>query len=269
MAAVAAAAAQVESDPAAGDYLQTLRHCHLIRDLMTGALRFAWARVHMVSDDPAKGLGRAREDEMLWSRLLNIIGKPQRTLQLVSPYFVPGSTGLRDLADLARQGVAVSILTNALEATDVAAVHAGYASRRKPLLAAGIELFELKRSAGAPSARGHGLGGSSASSLHAKTFSVDGMRLFVGSFNFDPRSQRLNTELGFVIDSPEMARNLAEAFAASIPAVSYRVGITRGRLHWEDQHDGRSIVFRTEPHARLGQRILVSLLSLLPIEWLL
>jgi putative cardiolipin synthase len=263
-------AARVERDPAATAYVAALRRCSLVRDLMQGSLRFEWAAVHMLSDDPAKGLGLAREDQLLWSRLKEVVGTPRRSLHLVSPYFVPGSDGLRDLADLARQGVSVRILTNALEATDVAAVHAGYARRRKPLLAAGIELFELKRSAGAPSTKGRLVAGSSASSLHAKTFAVDGERLFVGSFNFDPRSHRLNTEMGFVIDSPAMARALADTFGADVLTHAYRLRTTDdGGLRWEERHHGGTLVFATEPRAGLGQRILVALLSLLPIDWLL
>lgn len=91
----------------------------------------------------------------------------------------------------------VGVLTNSLEATDVAAVHAGYAKRHRPLLEAGVALFELKR-AGSVSEPGEkermslGSGGSgSASSLHAKTFSIDRSRIFIGSFNFAPRSARL------------------------------------------------------------------------------
>ena len=270
LAEVAAAAARVERDPAATAYLAALGSCTFVQDLIMGSLRFEWAAVHMVSDDPAKGLGRAREDQLLWSRLREIIGTPLRALQLVSPYFVPGATGVRELADLARQGVAVSVLTNALEATDVAAVHAGYARRRRTLLEAGIALFELQRSAGVPSGRGRGIAGSSASSLHAKTFAVDGARLFVGSFNFDPRSQRLNTELGFVIDSPAMARFLADAFATSVPAQAYRVRVSDGgSLQWEQRRGEDTILLATEPGAGLGKRMMVAALSLLPIEWLL
>src|SRR5437016_7793142 len=89
----------------------------------------------MLSDDPAKGLGRAPEDALLWHRLEEILRAPMRELRLVSPYFVPGSAGVEALAVIARQGVKVAVLTNALEATDVAVVHAGYAKRRKSLLA--------------------------------------------------------------------------------------------------------------------------------------
>ena len=262
-------AARVEGDPAATSYLEALRGSALIQDLMTGSLRLEWADVHMVSDDPAKGLGRPREDQLLWTRLKQVLGMPKRSLHLVSPYFVPGSRGVQDLTSFARQGTSVRILTNALESTDVAAVHAGYARRRRPLLAAGIELFELKRSAGAPSARGRTVAGSSASSLHAKTFAVDDERLFVGSFNFDPRSQRLNTELGFVIDCSAMARAFADEFRTTIPARAYRVTTHDGGMRWEELHEGKTLVFDSEPQTSTWQRVLVAALSLLPIEWLL
>ena len=263
------AAARVERDPEATAYLEALRRSGLVQDLMTGSLRLHWADVHMVSDDPSKGLGRAREDQLLWTRLKQVLGMPKRSLHLVSPYFVPGSQGVQDLTRFARGGTSVRILTNALESTDVAAVHAGYAKRRKPLLAAGIELFELKRSAGAPSARGRTVAGSSAASLHAKTFAVDDERLFVGSFNFDPRSQRLNTELGFVIDCPAMAHAFADEFRTSIPEHAYRVSAIDGGLRWEERHEGRTLVFETEPRASIWQRTLVRVISWLPIEWLL
>src|SRR5690606_11836750 len=102
------------------------------------------------------------------------------------------------------KGVEIKVFTNSLAATDVAAVHAGYAKWRKDLLTAGIKLYEMKASeSGTPKAESRpGRFGSSGSSLHAKTFSVDSMQFFVGSYNFDPRSAKLNTELGFIIESP-------------------------------------------------------------------
>ena len=112
--------------------------------------------------------------------------------------------------------------------------------------------------------------GSSASSLHAKTFAVDDARVFVGSFNFDPRSARLNTELGFVIDSPALAEQIAKAFAERIPGRAYRVRVTeRGRLQWEEHRDDETVVHDDEPGAGLWKRVGVSILALLPIEWLL
>jgi putative cardiolipin synthase len=260
---------RVEHDPAARSYLQALAQCPFVRDLVGGDLRFEWATVHMVSDDPAKGLGRAAEDELMWPRLMRIVTPPTRELQLISAYFVPGSKGVADLIALARQGVNIAVLTNALEATDVPIVHAGYAKWRKPLLEAGIALFEMKRSAAGIPVKEVGVMGSSVSSLHAKTFTVDRSRVFIGSFNFDPRSARLNTELGFVIDSAALAQAMAGAFAGEVPSQAYRVALNHaGALQWVDQVGGGSV--RTqEPGAGLWRRLAVSVLSLLPIEWLL
>lgn len=261
-----AAAHRVEHDPLGARYLHALATCPFVRDLVDGRLQLEWADVHMVSDDPAKGLGRAADDTLLWSRLRAIIGTPRQELHLVSPYFVPGSAGVTELAELSHAGVCITVLTNALEATDVPAVHAGYAKRRKPLLEAGIGLFELKRLPGRGSARGSGVMGSSASSLHAKTFAVDRARAFVGSFNFDPRSARLNTEMGFVIDSPRLAQAIATVFVERIPDRAYRVSLTEaGALQWSS--DGQR--FDDEPGAGWGKRLLVWLLEQLPIEWLL
>jgi putative cardiolipin synthase len=173
---------------------------------------------------------------------------------------------------MARRGVKVTVLTNALEATDVAVVHAGYAKRRKALLAAGVRLFELKAiSPGSQSGRGLvGSSGSSASSLHAKTFAVDGARVFIGSFNFDPRSAHLNTEMGLVIDSPALARRIAESFARTIPQRSYEVRLTpEGDLSWIERNGKKEVRHDTEPNVGLLKRLSVGLLSLLPIDWLL
>src|SRR5205085_3800773 len=119
---------------------------------------------------------------------------------------------------------------------DVAAVHAGYAKRRTSLLEAGIRLYELRRlSTDAGTNRSSGRTGSSSdSSLHAKTFSVDRSRVFVGSFNFDPRSARLNTEMGFVVESEPLASSLAEALDRDLARVAYEVRLNGDSLEWID-----------------------------------
>lgn len=251
-------------------YVNAVARSSCIVDLLTGELPLEWAATTIVSDHPAKGLGRAPDDEYLWARLKRVLNAPTRELYLISPYFVPTAAGVRFFASLAKAGVAISVLTNSLEATDVAAVHAGYAKRRKALLRAGITLYEIKRAAAPASPRDRMPYGSSSSSLHAKTFSVDGARVFIGSFNFDPRSERLNTEIGFVIDSPAMARVMAETFASRIPENSYRVRLgAADTLEWIEQRDAGFIVHTREPGASVWRRLAVAMLSLLPIEWLL
>jgi putative cardiolipin synthase len=201
-----------------------------------------------------------------------MLGAPEKSLDLVSPYFVPGDGGTAALVALAGRGVKVRILTNSLAASDVAAVHAGYAKRRRDLLVAGVRLFELKPDAVQASRDdGMGYGSSSSSGLHAKTFAVDGSRVFVGSFNFDQRSARLNTEMGLLIDSPSLARSLASAFDSAIPQVAYEVRLAPdgGSLEWIDRSPAGEKKYSTEPGTTALRRLGVGVMSILPIEWLL
>lgn len=268
---LAQAAASVERSPQAAAYAQAMRELPFIQDLLQGRLELEWADTRMVSDDPRKTLGTAPPEAMLPHQLHEILGAPATDMELVSPYFVPTASGTEAFAQMAQGGVKVRVLTNALEATDVAMVHSGYAKRRKDLLASGVELFEMKRMAGdVERSKGVGPFGSSGSSLHAKTFAVDGRRIFVGSFNFDPRSAKLNTELGFVIDSPTLARRIAESFDRDMAKVAYRVCLDdRGGLYWLEQRDGQTVRHDTEPGTTLWQRVSVWFVSLLPLEPLL
>ncbi|MBB1627628.1 phospholipase D family protein [Achromobacter sp. UMC71] len=270
LAALAQSARTVEQSPEAAAYAEAMRQLPFIQQLLRGELALEWASTRMVSDDPRKTLGTAPPEAMLPHQLHDIVGTPQVDLELVSPYFVPTASGTDAFVKLAQSGVKVRVLTNALEATDVAVVHSGYASRRRDLLAGGVELFEMKRQAGAERNKSLGPFGSSGSSLHAKTFAVDGRSVFVGSFNFDPRSARLNTELGFVIDSPTLARRIAEAFDNDIARTAYRVCLDdNGALYWLEQRDGKTIRHDTEPGTTAWKRFSVWFVSLLPIESLL
>jgi putative cardiolipin synthase len=257
------------SDEATQSYLKALAHSDLVQRLRSGNLLLEWAATRLVSDDPAKGLGQAAPAQTLLGQLNQVMEGAKKELTIVSPYFVPTQKGTEHLAGLARSGVPVTILTNALSATDVAAVHAGYAKYRKDLLRAGVRLYELKPSA-TVMATGHGgLTGSSGASLHAKTFEVDGRHLFVGSFNMDPRSAALNTEMGLLIDSPELAQRLPTAVASHGTATSYAVTLDGDDLRWTTQEGGQRVTFEQEPNASWLRRASVRVLSWLPIEWML
>jgi putative cardiolipin synthase len=268
--ALAETAQRITHEPAALAYVGALRDSRFVQELMAGTLRYEWAVTRTLSDDPSKVLGRARPYQLLSERLSRALEDPKRELQLVTAYLVPTKAGMQALTGLARSGVRITILTNSLEATDVGVVHAGYAKRRKQLLKAGIRIFELKRLSGRRQGRDRALTGSSGSSLHAKTFGVDRERVFVGSLNFDPRSARLNTEMGFVISSPVLASRLADAFASEIPERSYEVRLSRfGRLEWVERREGETIVHKQEPGAGVVRLFGLYLLSKLPIEWML
>jgi cardiolipin synthase C len=215
--------AAARADPDSVAYLEALLKTPVVRDMLARKLSFEWASARLVYDDPAKTLGTgARRDYLMFPALVQAIGTPEKTFDLVSPYFVPGEEGTESLVALGRRGVKLRILTNSLAASDVAAVHA--AKRRHYLLLAGIRLYELKPTASEELPPDKtGVGSSSSSGLHAKTFAVDRSRIFVGLFNFDLRSALLNTEMGLVIDSPVLAQALADGFDTVVPLSAYVV----------------------------------------------
>jgi putative cardiolipin synthase len=265
--------AAVRADPESVTYVKALRETELVRQLLAGRLPMEWADAQVVRDDPAKTLATSALTELLLlSELLPAIGQPKTSFDLLSPYFVPGDNGTAELEKLARNGVKVRVLTNSLAVTDVSAVHAGYAKRRCDLLRAGVHLYEFK-----PLGTEHGkeakgkTGSSSVGLLHAKTFALDGDRIFVGSFNFDQRSAHLNTEMGLVIDSPILAQRLSTTLDRDLPKTAYELRIaTDGRCpEWIERTPSGETVYDVEPGTSAGQRSWIQFLEALPIESLL
>ncbi|WP_148863734.1 phospholipase D family protein [Marinobacter fonticola] len=257
--------------PRAQDYFEAIRSSGFARRLGTGDLPLEWARTRMFSDAPGKGLGRVDDEGLLTTQLSASIGGIHQQFNLVSPYFIPTDTGVEALVRMVDQGVRVRVLTNSLSATDVALVHSGYARYRNALLEGGVELYEMKalpeHSEMAESIHNFG---ASATSLHAKTFEVDGTWVFVGSFNFDPRSAYLNTELGFLIQSPALAGKLEALFEETLPQVAYRVRLDEdGDLYWTSGAGNGTERWETEPETGWFKRFNVGFFSLLPIEGML
>ena len=164
-----------------------------------------------------------------------------------------------------QRGLRVVVVTNSLSSTDVAPVHAGYAHSRKALLEAGVELWEIRDDPTRQDRERRGLG-HSASSLHTKAFAVDRRYLFVGSFNFDPRSVNINTEMGLVVDAPRLAAPAVDRLLHALPAHAYRLRLDAdGDIEWVALENTIEVVYRTEPHTSFWQRFQVGVLRLLPI----
>ena len=253
-------------------HVEHLQGSDLINRIAAGELTFEWTGMALVSDDPAKGLGRAAQKDHLFPQLMALLATPLRSVDLVSAYFIPGRQFSKQLERLAKHGVRVRILTNSQAATDVLVVHSAYVRYRPRLLRAGVELYELKHDfAVEDEAAPRRLPGSSRASLHSKTLAIDEERIFIGSFNFDPRSLLLNTEMGLLIDSPAIAGALASAFVDRFAPASY-APVCDGRrvVGWEETGaDGTLIRHRIEPGTNPASRMLLRFLGLLPIEWLL
>ncbi|KRE24572.1 cardiolipin synthase [Bosea sp. Root483D1] len=228
---------------------------------LLGALRWI-SQVQIISDPPEKAVAAGKQG-WLARRLYRAIAETQSELQITSPYFIPGERGVLALCALVARGAEVTVLTNSLAATDVVAVHGAYASYRKRLLRQGVRLFELR-----PELRpaGVSLFGSKGASLHTKAFTVDRHTGFIGSFNFDPRSASLNTEMGVVVVDDGLVGEMRDIFAQqTTPHCSFRLGLDHGRLCWDEgsQPEGRLL---QEPAAGFGRRLTAALIRFLPIE---
>lgn len=255
-------------------YVDAVRSTRIVEALLARDVPLEWSRVRLVCDPPTKIKQPAPDTSRVFEGIRQALGKPNRSIDLISPYFVPGKKGTAALAEFAEHGIALRVLTNSLAATDVAAVHAGYARSRAPLLHNGAKIYELKpdgvvpgRKRGARMLRGSG---SSTVSLHAKTFAVDRAHLFVGSLNLDPRSIRLNTEMGLVIESERLAETVARLFDETVAHTTYEVVLmSNGGLEWIERTENGEVRYRAEPKTGLLRRFAVWVMALLPIEWLL
>jgi putative cardiolipin synthase len=253
-------------------YLEAMKNSNFIDSLLNQELGLRWTDVTMVSDNPSKILGNSDESEYLINELRQIIGYPDTSLIVVTPYFVPTEAGVEAFKNLAEQGISIQVLTNAMQATDVLPVHAGYAKHRKTLLKSGVQLFELRPIDPKQRIVSDDLGpfGSSASSLHAKIFAIDNNRLFIGSFNFDKRSINLNTELGFVIDSPYLTQKIVQDFNKEAHSTAYEVKLDdEGNLYWIERIGDKVIIHQQEPGMTMIKRAMLSVFNILPIDWLL
>lgn len=262
--------ATFHDDPQIGEYRDILRSSDIVAALAQGALGLEWTDALLVSDDPAKGQGAVPSKDLLAVRLMQAVGHVDKRFDGISPYFVPGAAGVEAFAGLERDGVEVRLLTNSFEATDVLPVHAGYSKRRKAMLDEGIALYELRRQAALDAPRdAMGPFGSSGASLHAKTFAVDGQRIFIGSFNFDPRSTSINTEMGLLIDSETLAGRMHRAFDNGLGGLAWKVEERDGELVWTDPENPDAPPLTDEPGGSVLRNAAITVIGWLPVEWLL
>ncbi len=254
-------------------YRRAMETSALADKLRKEEMTYYWGNAQVVHDSPDKiSEDRDRKDLHLAPQLKTHFDNVDDELIIFSPYFVPGKEGVEFLSSLAERGVRVSVVTNSLASTDVAAVHAGYAKYRKGLLRAGVELWEInERLPRKERARSGVLGSSGKASLHTKSFVLDREQVFIGSLNLDPRSVVENTELGIVISSPEMGRELSAWFDSNIANLAFRLELQAPdaggeQIVWHGMEDGRPVTFTQEPYSGFWRRLGVSTMSLLPVE---
>ena len=188
-----------------------------------------WGDVLFISDEPGKnpgtsGLGGSGEST---DRLIAAVRDAKSSILIQSPYLILPEGGIELLHELVLQGVRVRISTNSLASTDNIQAFSGYSSQREDLLAAGIELYEFKPH---PAIKQELIENypriaenDPIFALHAKSMVIDDEVVFVGTFNLDPRSANLNTEVGMLVRDRELARQVTAAIERDIhPSNSWR-----------------------------------------------
>ena len=248
-------------DDRASPYLESIRDENSVQRLMEGDWTLSWtANWKLLTDSPNKIFKEEGSSNVL-PGLVQAFNAAKKRVMIVSPYFVPGKGGTKALTARVKNGKQVVVLTNSLAATDVALVHGGYASHRRKLLRGGVKLYELK-ALGTPTKLS--LIGSSQASLHTKAALVDQRVAFVGSYNLDPRSTSLNTEMGILIEQPEIAAELNRLISIQTDGDhAWRVTIdSSGSLQWSDGEQ----ISHTDPDASLMRKIQAWLAQILPIE---
>ena len=228
---------------------------------------YTWAPYELAHDSPDKVQKElATEAASITTPLIAAIQRAEEEFVLLSPYFVPLDSGIEFFRELRERGVEVKVVTNSLATTNHSVVHSGYAPARKPLLEMGVRLFEIRpdafvleeklRDSDTPLA-----------TLHTKSFNVDRRELFIGSFNWDPRSIDINTELGVIIHSTEIADQAATRLASILPNVAYEIVLDdAGKLQWIDRSGDEPVILTSEPQTSWWRRFSAGFMQILPIK---
>jgi putative cardiolipin synthase len=291
-------------------YWLKVQESEILKRLDAGKVPLVWGQAEVLSDHTLKCVDPddARQTAKMTHKLKGILEAAQSELLMVTPYFVPGQGGMRLLREMRGRNLTIKIITNSFLSSDAPLAQIGYMRYRQDLLRMGVELYEIKptlvqiqhdqdrrqfggdfrrlcnsflQGGGSLIQRGAShiqiggssiqSGGSSRGALHAKTFVLDRQTVFVGSFNFDPRSMRLDTQNGIVIRSPELAEQAACLFAKGIsPTLTYRVTLLGDDdLVWITEDNGREVRYYRDPLSRFWTRLSLKGLSWITPELLL
>jgi cardiolipin synthase C len=251
----------------------------IVDELNAGKVGLIWADAQAYADAPDKVIGRVSsygvapidDVDSVRYNVIEMMRRARKDVVLTSPYLVPGVDGMETFRHaVERYGVKFTLITNSLAATDEPVVHTGYRRYRPEMLKLGMNLYELSPQKVSRSLR-LGRFSSSIGRLHAKSAVVDGERVFIGSMNFDPRSDQHNTEFGLFIQSPQIAQQVLKLVDVIRQQGAYRVTLAENGqdLVWTTSGPGGVEQIVEEPEADAWTRFMLEVLSVLVPEGLL
>ena len=260
------------------NYLDLATRSHAFENWLNNSIQFDWVKAEVVSDSPSKIRAKAKKEQHLNFQLINRLEKPQHSVDIISAYFVPEKKGEKMLSELAQNNINVRVLTNSFKANDVALVHAFYGKYRKDLLQNNVQLYEFLSAPETENLNAHtqeiaekanvSIKGLSRSSLHAKLMAIDEKQVFIGSFNFGPRSAYLNSEIGVLLDSPNLAKQIHSTMDQNLSKYAYKLVLdANNKINWQiKRHDGSIKTYQKETKMKWWQKAGVKIISWLPVE---
>jgi cardiolipin synthase C len=269
---------QTTPEPEAPPSNDVLGYGPIAEDLEAGRLGLVWGTAMAYADPPERVKGMASsyglvplEDvESVRYSVLERMRRAKTEIVMTTPYLIPGEKGLLLMQTASLRGVKFKVLTNSLAATDEPLVHIGYSRDRVEMLKSGVELYELSPTRVKRNWK-LGMFGTSHGRLHAKTAVIDRSTVFIGSMNFDPRSERHNTEMGIIIESPQLAREVLRLMDLDKLQASYRVLLDPDQqtLHWFTYDEDGEVILDSEPDVGFWKRLWLKILTpLAPVELL-
>jgi len=228
-----------------------LNYGPLSSDIHRPPLKMLRGKVTVLADDPEKVSGRSEHGDdptTVTSRVVAAMDAAKEDVLVASPYFVPGKAALGKIEQVRDKGVAFTIVTNTMAANDEPFVSAAYARYRKRMLKAGVQIYEVSPRILRSDDDFVEPVGTSTGRLHAKVLVIDHQTTFVGSMNMDFRSSRENTEIGVLVDSPELAADVIGLVDDLRASGTYRMRLSpEGEVQWVDSGPKGDHVFDSEP----------------------
>jgi len=238
----------------------------ILNYVQTDGSAFIWADYDLVFDSASKVNADSGDAGSIVVQMRNSIGDVQEELLVITPYFVLRKDNIEAFRGLRDRNVKITVVTNSLASNNHTVSHSGYAAIRKSMLEMGVNLYEIRASSSVPIDEWKGVQDAKRT-LHAKTFTVDRKRLFIGSFNWNQRSLNLDTELGVIIHSPELAASLAELVTALLPERTFEVSLNEnGKLRWKGLENGQEVILTKEPQTGYWRRFNAGFLRMMPIK---
>ena len=236
----------------------------LLQDIMAKREPLFTAEAKILADSPDKVVHKIGEKHMRLARDFRKVGQgAEKEVIVITPYYVPGDRGIQQVRDLTAKGVRVVIITNSLASNNHVAVHSAYMNYRRDVIQAGAELYEARANAALEFQDSED--GPDTLTLHTKAIFIDRRKFFVGSVNLDPRSIEINTEMGLLIHSGALVRDLIQGLVQNLTKLTFRVRENeKGKLEWHGRINDQKVVETKEPQTNWWRRFTAWFLKIVP-----